>query len=59
VGAGKWWFRTVRCCGSGSVCFLAFRIRIHLYEVRIRLQLRILLSSTKIIRKTLIPSVYL
>ncbi len=37
-----------QCCGSGSVCFWASRIRIHNYEVRIR----ILLSSSKNSKKT-------
>jgi hypothetical protein len=48
-----------QCCGFGSVgavCFWAswIRIRIHYYEVWIQ----ILLPSSKIVRKTLIPTVF-
>jgi hypothetical protein len=40
-----------QCWGSGSVCFWACRIRIRLYEVRIKL--RFLLSSSKNNKKNL------
>jgi hypothetical protein len=55
------------CCGSGSTgstCFWAswIRIRIHQSEVWIRIQIRlriwILLSSSKKVRKTLIPTAF-
>ncbi len=49
-----------QCCGSGSgsngsTCFWASRIRIHQSELWIRI--RILLSSSKISKKTLIPTI--
>ncbi len=44
-----------QCCGSGSTCFWASRNRIHLSEVWIRI--RILLSSCKNSKKTLIPTI--
>jgi hypothetical protein len=40
-------------CGSGSVCFWASRLRTRQSEVRIR----ILQTSSKIVRKTMIPTV--
>jgi hypothetical protein len=43
----------IQCYGSGFVCFWASRIRIRLYEVRIRLRTRILLSSSKNSKKNL------
>jgi hypothetical protein len=39
-----------QCCGSesvGSMCFWASRIRIHDLEIRFRIRIRILLSSSK------------
>ncbi len=49
VGQGQ---RSNPCCGSRSGCFLASWIRIRYSEVLIR----ILLSSSKTVRKTLIPT---
>jgi hypothetical protein len=56
-------FRTARnqCCGSGSVgsaCFWAswIRIRIRGSQVRIRIRLGILPSSSKLVRKPLIST---
>jgi hypothetical protein len=44
-------FQIKQCCGSGSTCFWASRIRIHLSEVWIRI--RILLSTCKNSKKNL------
>jgi hypothetical protein len=44
-------------CGSGSVCFWAYWIRIHYSEVRIRLRILLQYHQAKIVSKTLIPTV--
>ncbi len=47
--AGVWALPSRQCCGSGSTCFWASRVRIQLSEVwiRIRIQIWILLSQSK------------
>ncbi len=46
-----------QCCGSGSVCFWASWIRIQIHKSEVWIRIRILLSSSKKSKKTLVPNV--